>query len=134
MENYFLKDVPIVAFIDDAPLRECVQQKTSVFGRRLALETIGKVLYGNAIYTERFILVIMTDMTAFEKSRSELAVVKEKTLLACHEVINKQMRVAQEIEQEAGEEWQGKPAWRAGWRGWCQERRPGYSRHQRAPR
>jgi hypothetical protein len=53
-----------VAFLDGAFFSECVRLKKSVFGQRVHLETIGKVLYCNAIYTERFILGIMTDMTA----------------------------------------------------------------------
>ena len=103
MEKHSLKEVPVVAFLDGAFFSECVKQEKSIFGQRVHLETIGKVLYCNAIYTERFILGIMTDMTAVEKSRQELAAVKEKTLVACQEVINKQMRVAQEIASLLGE-------------------------------
>ncbi len=45
----------------------------------------------------------MTDITAEEKSRKELIKIKENTLEAAQNVIDKQMRVAQEIAGLLGE-------------------------------
>lgn len=103
MAEVSLKGMPIMAFLSENLFHQCLEQKDSILGQREHVESIGKVLYCNAIYTDRFIIGIMTDMTIFEKSRQELAAVKEKTLIACQEVINKQMRVAQEIASLLGE-------------------------------
>lgn len=103
MEEIPLKGMPILAFQGEEIYMQCKAEKSSILGQREWIEATDKVLYCNAIYTDRFIIGIMTDMTIFEKSRQELAAVKKKTLTACQDVINKQMRVAQEIASLLGE-------------------------------
>ncbi len=103
MTDVPLKGMPIAAFQNEEIYQNCKVNKSSILGHREWIESTEQVFYCNAIYTDRFIIGIMTDMTAVEKSREELAAVKEKTLAACQEVINKQMRVAQEIASLLGE-------------------------------
>lgn len=98
-----LKGMPIAAFMQENLFMQCLEDKTSIIGQREHIIGIEKVFLCNAVYTERFILSVMTDITQSEKSRQELAKVKEKTLMTCQEVINKQMRVAQEIASLLGE-------------------------------
>ena len=103
IDDISLKGMPILAFMSEEIFAESLAEKASVLGRREAIDSHGRVFFCNAIYTERYILGIMTDITQTEKSRQDLAQVKEKTLIACQEVINKQMRVAQEIASLLGE-------------------------------
>lgn len=103
IDGISLKGMPLMAFIDEAPFKLCAETKSSIIGQRMPLPRSNQVFYCNAVYTDRFILGILTDITQYEKSREELAKVKEKTLSACQEVIDKQMRVAQEIASLLGE-------------------------------
>ncbi len=59
----------------------------------------------NIIYLENqeALLVIITNITKEEKQREELQSMKKNTLLLTQDVINKQMRVAQEIASLLGE-------------------------------
>lgn len=108
-ENFFrindisLKGMPILAFMNETIFDQCLAEKASIIGHRESIEALGRVFFCNAIYTERHILGILTDITQSEKNRHEMAQVKERTLTACQEVINKQMRVAQEIASLLGE-------------------------------
>lgn len=103
LDDISLKGMPILAFMDESLFAKCLSEKTSILGQRELLEGVDKIFYCNAIYTDRYILGILTDMTQIEKSRQDMAQVKERTLVACQEVINKQMRVAQEIASLLGE-------------------------------
>lgn len=103
LDDVSLKGMPILAFMEESLFSRCREEKASILGQRERIEAVDQIFYCNAIYTDRYILGIMTDMTQIEKSRQDLAQVKEKTLIACQEVINKQMRVAQEIASLLGE-------------------------------
>jgi uncharacterized Fe-S cluster-containing protein len=62
-------------------------------------------MYESLIYLseENVVINIMMDITENELKEHELLNVKEQTLKSCQEVINKQMRVAQEIASLLGE-------------------------------
>ena len=53
--------------------------------------------------SDNVVVSIMTDITSNEKNKEELSIVKGRTLKVCQEVINKQMRAAQEIASLLGE-------------------------------
>lgn len=103
LENGVASGIPIDLLMPETLFKTCLETKTSQLGQREHIAQLNQVFYCNAIYTEKFILGIMTDITLFEKSRQEMAIVKERTITACQEVINKQMRVAQEIASLLGE-------------------------------
>lgn len=103
MGEISLKGMPLIAFLDEAPFKQCVDQKGSVIGLRLPVSQTQQIFYCNAVYTEKFVLGILTDITQYEHNRQELLKVKERTITACQEVIDKQMRVAQEIASLLGE-------------------------------
>lgn len=103
MGDLSLKGMPILAFIDENPFKQAVLEKESVMGIRMPVDHYKLIFHCNVVYTDRFVLGIMTNITQYEKSREELEKVKEKTLSACQEVIDKQMRVAQEIASLLGE-------------------------------
>lgn len=77
--------------------KEMVNQKVSLDSGKMFLQNILYLKKQNAV------LVIMNDITLDEKHKQELRRVKENTLNSAQEVIDKQMRVAQEIASLLGE-------------------------------
>ena len=82
-----------------------METKISVIGKRIEYSKYGVILIANIIYLEKesILLVIMFDVTTAEKNKKELIRVKENTLNVAQAVIDKQMRVAQEIAGLLGE-------------------------------
>jgi uncharacterized Fe-S cluster-containing protein len=68
-------------------------------------EKQGRVVHEYLAYDDRndLVIVLMTDITAENRRREEFAHLKESTLARAQEVIDKQMRVAQEIAGLLGE-------------------------------
>ena len=100
-----IKGKPISKVINDEEFNKVMTTKESLIGHKVVYSEYGIVLIANILYLEKenVIMAIMTDVTAAEKNKEELARVKEKTLDAAQEVIEKQMRVAQEIASLLGE-------------------------------
>ena len=100
-----IKDKPICLIMDDNSFYKVKETKENVIGNRVYLSNCDLVVLENIIYLENHgvFLVIINDITLQEKSKGELAIVKEKTIDAAQAVIEKQMRVAQEIASLLGE-------------------------------
>lgn len=100
-----IKGKPISKIINDEEFNKVMMTKENLIGHKIVYPEHGVVLIVNIIYLEKqnIIMAIMTDVTLAEKNKEELARVKEKTLNAAQEVIDKQMRVAQEIASLLGE-------------------------------
>lgn len=96
---------PISMLIDDSDFAKVIEGKKNIISEKKEFSNYGVVIYQNIIYLEKegIILAILTDVTQEEKSRKELARVKETTINSAQEVIEKQMRVAQEIASLLGE-------------------------------
>lgn len=104
-QRIITKNMPIDAFVDNGFFMEAQNFQGETFSRKFKLQSLNKTFFGNIVKlnSEKIIVAIMTDMTNVEKSQEELMHMKEKTLIACQEVIDKQMRVAQEIASLLGE-------------------------------
>jgi uncharacterized Fe-S cluster-containing protein len=91
--------------MDDSDFASVIETKQNVYKQKVKLSQYGLVFMMNLVYLEKqnHILAIMTDITLDERNQEELARVKLNTLEAAQEVINKQMRVAQEIAGLLGE-------------------------------
>jgi len=100
-----IKGKPISSIISEAEFSKVMTTKESLIGHKVVYQKYGVVLIANILYlkNENVIMTIMTDVTSAEKNKEELARVKERTLDAAQEVIEKQMRVAQEIASLLGE-------------------------------
>jgi iron only hydrogenase large subunit-like protein/uncharacterized Fe-S cluster-containing protein len=100
-----IKDKPVCLIMDDSSFYKVKQTKENIVGNRVYLNDQQLVVLENIIYLENHgvFLTIINDITMQEKSKGELAIVKEKTLDAAQAVIEKQMRVAQEIASLLGE-------------------------------
>jgi iron only hydrogenase large subunit-like protein/uncharacterized Fe-S cluster-containing protein len=100
-----IKGKPIAMLIDDSDFKKVMESKESIKGKKVSYPQYNVVFIQNIIYLEsqNVILITMDNIMAEEKNRRELLRVKENTLNAAQKVIDKQMRVAQEIASLLGE-------------------------------
>lgn len=100
-----IKDKPICMLIDDSSFYKVKETNVNIIGNKAYYPNYNLVVLENIIHLEKqgVFLVIINDITMQEKNKEELAMVKEKTLDAAQKVIEKQMRVAQEIASLLGE-------------------------------
>lgn len=100
-----IKGKRIAKIISEDIFKQVLETKISVIGKRIEYAKYGVILIANIIYLEKesILLVIMFDVTTAEKNKQELIRVKENTLNVAQAVIDKQMRVAQEIAGLLGE-------------------------------
>lgn len=100
-----VKGMALSKIMDDTDFVKVKESKQSVVGKKAFLYNKDTVLIENIMYLEKedILLAIMTNISEQENNRRELMRVKEKTLNGAQEVIEKQMRVAQEIASLLGE-------------------------------
>lgn len=96
---------PISILIDDEDFRKVRETGQSIMGKKVAYPKYGVVFIANIVYLpkQNMVLASMINIMSEEKNKKELMKVKENTLNAAQEVIEKQMRVAQEIASLLGE-------------------------------
>lgn len=100
-----IRDLPITLFMDGEKFDAVFENGENSLRKKSYYHAIDKTFFENLIYLddEEVIICILMDITAVESKQRELMRVKEQTLTSCQEVINKQMRVAQEIASLLGE-------------------------------
>ncbi|MBU5483406.1 4Fe-4S binding protein [Clostridium sp. MSJ-11] len=100
-----IKDKPISVLMGDEDFRFVRETGKSIIGKRIAVPQYNVVFIKNIVYLpeQDVIMASMMNIMEEEKNRKELIKVKENTLNAAQEVIEKQMRVAQEIASLLGE-------------------------------
>jgi uncharacterized Fe-S cluster-containing protein len=96
---------PISLLIDEEDFRKVRESGESIMGKKIAYPKYGVVFIANIVYLPKqdMVLASMINIMGEEKNKKELMKVKENTLNAAQEVIEKQMRVAQEIASLLGE-------------------------------
>jgi len=96
---------PISLLIDDTDFKKVRETGENIIGKKVAYPQYGVVFIANIVYLPRLDMVLssMINIMSEEKNKKELMKVKENTLNAAQEVIEKQMRVAQEIASLLGE-------------------------------
>ena len=96
---------PIAAFIDDPIFDEITHTKQYRLSKKIYVPDVSRTFFSNVVSIQggNILVGIFTDITDAEHSKDELQRVKEETLITCQEVIEKQMRVAQEIASLLGE-------------------------------
>ncbi|MCY6369604.1 [Fe-Fe] hydrogenase large subunit C-terminal domain-containing protein [Clostridium ganghwense] len=96
---------PLNLLIDDADFRKVKETGENIIGKKVVYPQYNAVFMENIIYLpkQNLILAAMTNIIEEEKNKRELNRVKKNTLNAAQEVIEKQMRVAQEIAGVLGE-------------------------------
>lgn len=103
--NNELKGKHISTIITDNDFEVVVQSKQSIINQKIFYENINYHAYRSIIYMEKqaALLVIYTDITPEEKRKLELAQLKHNALDVTQSIIDKQMRVAQDIASLLGE-------------------------------
>lgn len=101
----YIKGKPVSMLIDDSDFSEVIKNKGNILAKKIAYPDYGVVLLQNILYLndQNVLLVIMSNNTMEEKQKEELKKVKENAVKAAQNVIDKQMRVAQEIASLLGE-------------------------------
>ncbi|MBU3146770.1 [Fe-Fe] hydrogenase large subunit C-terminal domain-containing protein [Clostridium sp. CF012] len=96
---------PISLLIDDTNFKKVRESGKNIIGKKVAYPQYGVVFIENIVYLPKqdMVLASMINIVTEEKNKKELMKVKENTLNAAQEVIEKQMRVAQEIASLLGE-------------------------------
>jgi PAS domain-containing protein len=96
---------PIAALVDDPIFEEIVTGDSTHHSKKIYLPSILRTFYTNVVKLNngKIYVVILTDITEYENSKEEFERVKAETLITCQEVIDKQMRIAQEIASILGE-------------------------------
>lgn len=91
--------------IDDSDFLDVLMSRKSIIDRRVKYERINLVTLQTICYIHEqdLVLGIFTDITRQEGKEKELAEVRRETIEKAREVIDKQMRVAQEIAGLLGE-------------------------------
>ena len=100
-----VKNKPISILMDDSCFYKAKEMEGELLNEKKAYPQYDLVLQQSILYLkeQNVILAIMADVTAEEKHSKELVRVKQNTLDAAQQVIEKQMRVAQEIASLLGE-------------------------------
>jgi len=100
-----LKGNHISTIIDDNDFEVVVRTQQSIIKQKIFYENINYHAYRSIIYMEKqaALLVIYTDITTEEKRKLELAQLKHNALDVTQSIIDKQMRVAQDIASLLGE-------------------------------
>lgn len=104
-EKINLAKWPIYAIMEDDVFKELQSTGLDQISKKIYMDSVDRYFYCNIVKLDEGALYvcILTDITDAEKSRGELERVKEETVAACQNVIDKQMRVAQEIASLLGE-------------------------------
>jgi uncharacterized Fe-S cluster-containing protein len=91
--------------LEDTVFNKVLTERQSVYRRKTEYESCSRSFVQNILYIDKqnMILIIMEDITAEERNKEELLKVKKNTIEAAQQVIDKQMRVAQEIASLLGE-------------------------------
>lgn len=100
-----LKDKPISSIIKDKDFELVAKSKQSMIKEKIFYSEYNYHAYRSIIYMEKHssLLVIYTDITDEEKRKLQLSELKHNALDVTQSIIDKQMRVAQEIASLLGE-------------------------------
>jgi iron only hydrogenase large subunit-like protein/uncharacterized Fe-S cluster-containing protein len=96
---------PIAAFIDDPIFNEISENQHYRMSKKIYVPEVERTFFSNVVSIQggNILVGIFTDITDAEHSKEELERVKRETMITCQAVIEKQMRVAQEIASLLGE-------------------------------
>ncbi|ENK1242502.1 4Fe-4S binding protein [Clostridium botulinum] len=100
-----IKDKPISLLINDEDFKYVRETGKSIIGKKVHYHKYNVIFIKTIVYMPKqdIVMVSMIDITKEEENKKELLKVKEQTIDTAHEVIKKQMRVAQEIASLLGE-------------------------------
>ncbi len=96
---------PIAALVEDSIFETLLESELVHHSKKIYLASIMRTFFANVVKVNngKTYVVILTDITDHVNSQEEFERVKEETLITCQQVIDKQMRIAQEIASILGE-------------------------------
>ncbi|ACQ53913.1 [Fe-Fe] hydrogenase large subunit C-terminal domain-containing protein [Clostridium botulinum] len=105
LEKSLVKNKPINFLISEEDFVKVKESKNNILGKKVTIHNYGLVFIESIIFIEKqnIFLLSLTDITEKEKNKKKLKTLKESSFSAAEEVIEKQMRVAQEIASLLGE-------------------------------
>ncbi|MHB9923869.1 [Fe-Fe] hydrogenase large subunit C-terminal domain-containing protein [Clostridium botulinum] len=105
LEKSLVKNKPINFLISEEDFVKVKESKNNILGKKVTIHNYGLVFIESIIFIEKqnIFLLSLTDITEKEKNKKKLKTFKESSFSAAEEVIEKQMRVAQEIASLLGE-------------------------------
>jgi len=105
LEKNLVKNKPIKFLINEEDFIEVKKSENNILGKKITINNYGLVFIESIIFIEKqnIFLLSLTDITEKEQSKEKLKTLKESSFRAAEEVIEKQMRVAQEIASLLGE-------------------------------
>lgn len=105
LEKNLVKNKPINFLIREEDFIKVKKNKNNILGKKITINNYGLVFIESIIFIEKqnIFLLSLTDITEKEKNKKKLKTLKESSFSAAEEVIEKQMRVAQEIASLLGE-------------------------------
>lgn len=109
--NTFITDVSTIRgksisyLINDEDFRQVKESKQNIIGKKVSYSQYNFVAIENILYIpdQNIYMAIFYNLTEQEKRNKELALLKQNTLETAQNIIQKQMRVAQEIASLLGE-------------------------------
>jgi Iron only hydrogenase large subunit, C-terminal domain len=101
----YIKDKPISLLINDESFRYVKETRNNIISKKVFYRKYNLTFMETVIYLPKqdLVMVALVDITEEEKNKEKLLELKENTLNAAQQVIEKQMRVAQEIASLLGE-------------------------------
>jgi len=96
---------PIVSVLDPAPFVQVLETKKAIRDRKMYLAEYNKYVEQSVVYDEAYHLIvcIMRDVTEAETEREKRESIRNKTVETADKVVDKQMRIVQEIASLLGE-------------------------------
>lgn len=96
---------PISVLLEDEDFKEVKETGKDIMGKKVVYGKYNAVFIENALYLEKqdVVLISLVNIMDEERNREELIKIKRNALNAADEIIQKQMRVAQEIAGVLGE-------------------------------
>lgn len=105
IDSHSVKNKPLSLIIPDTDFKQVLKTEENMEGRKLNLEKYGLIVYERIIYLpkNKILFGILNDITNDELKKEQIVNFKMNTLETADKVIEKQMRVAQEIAGLLGE-------------------------------
>ncbi|MGD9569639.1 MAG: hypothetical protein AB7V48_15250 [Sedimentibacter sp.] len=100
-----IRNKPLSTIIPDNDFKSVISTEVNMVGRKITLENYNMLMYELIIYLpkNKILFGILNDITAEELKKEQIVNFKLNTLETADKVIEKQMRVAQEIAGLLGE-------------------------------
>lgn len=100
-----LKKISVFGFLPESLFDTLSLSEDTVHSEKIHLPVVDRTFLANVVplTAQKSVICILADITLSEKQRHELASLKEETLSSCQQLIDKQMRMVQEIAGMLGE-------------------------------